>query len=86
LFCVVSKIGAGGLSTSNQTLALGIGVLAFLKTYVTEDSLAKQFCMTRKTLRKHVWPVMKKIASLADHLVSNSFVVDCCIIQFFLTH
>ncbi len=60
--------------------------LAFLKTYATEDSLAKKFSTTRKTLRKHVWPVVKKIASLANSVVSSSFAVDCCMIQFFLTH
>jgi hypothetical protein len=60
--------------------------LVFLKTYATKDSLAKKFSTMRKTLRKHVWPVVKKIASLADRVVSSSFVVDCCMIQFFLTH
>ncbi len=82
MFGVVSKIEAGGLSSSNQTLTLGIGVF---ENDATEDSLAKKFSTTRKTLRKHVWPVVKKIASLADSVVSSSFVVDCCMIQFFRT-
>ena len=44
--------------------------LAFLKQYETEDIFAKQFKTTRKTYRKYVFPLVRKIASLHGTVVS----------------
>ena len=44
--------------------------MSLLKTYDTEDVLAGRFGASPKTIRKHVWPTIKKIASLSGHVVS----------------
>ena len=50
--------------------------LCFLKTYSTEDLLAKKFHTTCKTLRKHVWAIVPKIAALSGRVVRSQFVIN----------
>jgi hypothetical protein len=45
--------------------------LKFMKTYATEENLAKEFGVTRKTLRKWIWATIEGIAKCRKQVVSR---------------
>jgi hypothetical protein len=47
--------------------------LNFLKTYGSESSRARSAGVTRKTLRKHTWKVIKRLAKHMPKVVSQNF-------------
>ena len=44
--------------------------LIYLKSYDTEDKLASQLSVSNKTLRLHIWEVLRQLKGLSKYVVS----------------